>query len=101
MMLSFRKKTNLFSVSANRRADVTGDEAWKKELLASRRFVERVRKDFDATRGLCKRQREMIAEQRRLLEELDRSYAFAFCERPAAEEAEAAHHFGEDANAGE
>jgi hypothetical protein len=94
-----RLKTIPAPAATSRRAGVTRDEDWEKKLLASHRVVERVRKDFEATRVLCKLQREMIAEQRKLLRDLERSHAFAFCDHTAAPEA--ARQFGEDADAGE
>ena len=96
-----RLKTIPSPAATSRRAGVTRGEDWEQKLLASHRVVERVRRDFEATRVLCKLQREMIAEQRKLLRDLERSYAFAFCDRPVATEAEAARQFGEDADAGE
>lgn len=97
-MSRFRPKT-IPPPAASSRAGGTRDEDWEKKLLASHRVVERVRRDFEATRVLCKLQREMIAEQRKLLRDLERSHAFAFCDRPA--EAEVNPHLREDADAGE
>jgi hypothetical protein len=96
-----RLKTIPPPAATSRRAGVTRGEDWEKKLLASHRVVERVRRDFEATRVLCRQQREMIAEQRKLLRDLEHSYAFAFCERTATSEAEAARQLGEDADAGE
>jgi hypothetical protein len=94
-----RLKTIPSPAATSRRAGVTRDEDWERKLLASHRVVERVRRDFEATRALCRQQREMIAEQRKLLRDLEHSYAFAFCDRTDAPEA--ARQFGEDADAGE
>jgi hypothetical protein len=65
------------------------------------RMVKRIRQDYEATRLLCQRQREMMAAQREFLKALNQSYAFMLCENPAQEEPAADRPLEEELHAGE